>query len=203
MTEPRTIRYLTVDEYLALEETSPIKHEYVRGQIFAMTGGTVAHNQICMNLATALHGFLKRSGCSVFSADIKVRVEAADAFYYPDVVVSCEQTTLDQVTLHSPIFICEISSRSTRQIDRREKLIAYRQLPSLQHYALIDQRKICVELYSKTAEGAWTLMSLGKADSLVLPSLAGKSFSLPIADIYDGLDLPSSVREDEGEYELA
>jgi Uma2 family endonuclease len=198
--EPEKIRNLTVDEYLRFEESTMLRHEYVRGQIFAMSGSTFAHNVICGNLYAALHGFLKGSGCRVFQNDMKVMVKAADCFYYPDIMVSSSAKSVFQ---NSPRLIVEVLSPSTKQIDRREKLVAYRQLTSLCQYVLVHQNQTKIEVYVAGADGEWELYSLRAGDDLVLEALPDKQLRLPVAAVYDELTLPPSVAESEEEYEPA
>jgi len=119
--ERKQIRCMATDEYLEFEEQAAVRHEYVRGQIFAMTGSAEAHNVISGNLFAALHNFLQGTGCRVFQNDMKVRVEAADCFYYPDIMVTCEPYEAKSVFKNSPRLIIEVLSPSTKHIDRREK----------------------------------------------------------------------------------
>src|SRR5262249_31741428 len=119
---------LTPEEYLKAECQSPLRHEYVDGQIFAMTGTTAAHNIIYGDLFAELHSHLGRGPCTVFMSDMKVRIDAANCFYYPDIMVTCQKLDGSAIFSTEPVFIAEVLSPSTEQIDRREKLLAYRQI---------------------------------------------------------------------------
>lgn len=142
---------ISVDEYLSLEETATVRHEYVAGQIFAMTGTTLRHNVIIQNLVLALSPRLAGGPCRAFFTDIKVRlkVDRADIFYYPDLLVACGKLDLDAVYLSEPKVVVEVLSSSTEAIDRREKALNYRQAESLEEYVLIAQRAPEVTIYRR------------------------------------------------------
>lgn len=193
---------LTVEEYLAREERATVRHEYVNGQVFAMTGATEAHNVICGNLHASLHEHLKGSGCRVFMSDMKVRIETSNSFYYPDIMVTCEPFAGTSVFKQSPVFIAEILSPSTKHIDRREKLIAYRQIDSLREYVIIDPSRHRIEDYRKDANGQWEMMVLRRSDVVSLASLPS-SLDISVETIYEGVILSPAVEEEEEEYELS
>ncbi len=191
---------LTVDEYLAQEERANVRHEYVKGQVFAMTGATEAHNVINGNLYALIHHHLRGSGCRAFMTDMKVRVEIANSFYYPDIMVTCEPFEAKSVYKQLPVLIAEVLSPSTKHIDRREKLVAYRQLSSLRQYLIIHQNRYRIEIYQKDADGQWQVSILGKNDLVFLDSLPSR-LDVPIAAIYDGIILEPFVEEEEEDYE--
>jgi Uma2 family endonuclease len=134
---------ISEDDYRRLELHSPVRHEYVKGEVFATTGGTLRHNVISLNVAAALRTGLHNTPCRVFINDVRVRVAMSSAYYYPDVVVACarEGRALDLVSgeVEDAILIVEVLSEGTEGVDRREKLLAYRTLPSLSEYALVSQ----------------------------------------------------------------
>lgn len=193
---------MTVDEYLRFEESSNCRHEFVEGQVFAMTGSTEAHNVICVNLLTRIHSHLRGTGCRAFINDMKVHVKAANSFYYPDIMVTCEPFQSDSVFKSSPVLLVEVLSKSTRQVDKREKLVAYRKLSTLQEYVIVHQYKMFVELYSKDADGTWQCILLSRSDELVLRSLPGGDLTIPVGDIYETIDIPLIVEEENEEYEF-
>lgn len=201
MTEPSRVPNMTIEEYLELEERSTARHEYVHGQLFAMTGASEAHNVICVNLITRIHPHLRGTGCRAFINDMKVRVEAANSFYYPDIMVTCEPFQSTSVFKTSPALIIEVLSPSTKHIDLREKLVMYRQLASLQEYVVVYQDRVLIEVYRKHADGEWEFGTLRKPDQLCLESLPGKPLQIPVCEVYDELDLPPLVREAEEEYQ--
>jgi Uma2 family endonuclease len=180
------VNLFTIEEYLKLEQTSEIRHEYFGGQVFAMSGGSKQHNTITLNIASRLRSHLRGGSCSVFMADMKVRIELVNQnkniFYYPDVIVSCDSQDQERFFLNYPCLIIEVLSPSTELTDRREKLVNYRTLESLQEYVLISQEEIKVEVYRQDAEGNWLLEILGKDDELRLDSIR---LNLTMAEIYE------------------
>lgn len=196
------LSYMTPDEYLSFEQNSKIKHEYVDGQIFAISGATEAHNIICSNILVSLHSRLAGTRCRAFIADMKVHVKASNSFYYPDIMVTCKPLDPKALYKSSPVLIVEVLSPSTKQIDRREKLVAYRKLESLQEYILVHQNKSLIEHYRKDSEGKWSLCELGKHDELCIGSLPGGAYSLKVSEIYGEVAPPFVVREEEAEYEF-
>lgn len=181
-----SINLLTVAEYLEAESKSEVRHEYLGGQIFAMAGGSKQHNIITLNVASGMRSHLRGSSCNVFMSDMKVGLKLTSQnktiFYYPDVVVTCDLQDQDLYVLNYPCLIIEVLSPSTEITDKREKLVNYRTLASLQEYILISQDEIKVEVYRKSAEGNWTLQILGKDDELQLCSV---NLTLTMADIYE------------------
>jgi Uma2 family endonuclease len=180
------VNLFTVEEYLQLEQTSEIRHEYLAGQVFAMSGGSKQHNLIAGNIYSRLRSHLRGGSCSVFMADMKVRIQLANQnksiFYYPDVIVSCDPDDQDRFSLNYPCLIIEVLSPSTELTDRREKLVNYRNLETLQEYVLVSQEEIKVEVYRQDTQGNWSLTILGKDDDLRLDSIG---LTLTMTEIYE------------------
>ena len=180
------INLFTTEEYLQLEQTSEIRHEYFGGQVFVMSGGSKQHNIISGNIYSSLRSHLRGGYCSVFMADMKVRIELANEnkniFYYPDVIVSCDSQDKERFFLNYPCLIIEVLSPSTELTDKREKLVNYRTLKSLQEYVLVSQDEIKVEVYRQDVQGNWLMQTLGKDDELRLDSIG---LILAMADIYE------------------
>ena len=193
--------YLTNEEYLKFENSASLRHEYICGQIYAMSGATEAHNLLCSNLHILIGNSLLGSGCRVYSSSMKVRVEAADSFYYPDIMVTCEAYHADSVFKSAPSLIAEVLSPSTKHIDRREKLIAYRQISSLRQYIIVHQTRMLVEVYDRISIKDWEYSRFHKFDEVLIKP-AGKDLPVPVRTIYEGLDIPSIVEETEEEYLL-
>lgn len=143
---------ISVEDYLADERDSELRHEYVAGQVYAMTGASRRHGLIVNALAFALTPSVRDRGCQLFTNDMKVYVHHAgdDAFYYPDLVVTCDPSDLEDYYLKHPCLIVEVLSEGTERIDRREKLLAYTALPSLLEYLLVAQDRRQVERYRRT-----------------------------------------------------
>ncbi|MBW4650912.1 MAG: Uma2 family endonuclease [Kastovskya adunca ATA6-11-RM4] len=152
--------YLTADEYLQLEEQSPVKHEYIDGQIYAMAGASDPHVTIALNLATLLRNHVRGSGCRVYISDMKARIETLNRFYYPDVMVTCDSRDQEKPTYKRfPTLIIEVLSDSTEAFDRGDKFADYQELDSLREYVLINTKRTRVECFRRNDEGLWVLQS--------------------------------------------
>jgi Uma2 family endonuclease len=184
-------RYFTPEEYLDWEAQQPLRYEYVGGEVFAMTGGTVAHNTIALNLAAALRGHVRGGPCRVFMADVKAQAQSQGPFYYPDVMVSCDvgvacpQDTRDRSAvrlIQYPSLIVEVLSPSTEAYDRGGKFAQYRRISTLREYVLINAETVEVECFRLNAAGKWELNPYGDGEEVYLESL---DFHCPIALIYE------------------
>ncbi|MBP8284083.1 MAG: Uma2 family endonuclease, partial [Chromatiaceae bacterium] len=165
------VHSITADAYLAGEIHSPIRHEYVAGEVFAMAGATEEHATIAGNLFALLRNQVRGGPCRVYIADMKLRVEAADAFFYPDVFVTCDpRDATEPLAKRRPALICEVLSESTEAYDRGGKFAAYRTLESLNEYLLIDSRRRAVEVFRRQTSG-WLLAPVAPDGWLELHSL--------------------------------
>src|SRR5262249_55277089 len=133
---PYPSRRLSLQEYLALEEASTIKHEFVGGEVYAMSGVTVRHNLITLNIVRALHGPARARRCRVLATGVKLQV--GDRVYYPDGIVACGTAADVELIVQDLSLVVEVTSRSTRRIDRGEKADAYLTLPSLRTYLIVE-----------------------------------------------------------------
>ena len=167
----------SADDYLAWEECQEEKHEYVAGEVFAMVGARHEHVVVTLNLPSALKQRLRGGPCQAYVSDLKLRVEAADAFFYPDVMVSCDQRDhAVSLFIAYPTLIAEVLSDSTAAYDRGDKFAAYRTLPSLQEYVVVDIRARRVETFRRASDGDWLFHEYGAdSDTCPFPSLAGLS----------------------------
>ena len=175
----------SVEDYLKYEADGRVRHEYVAGEIFAMTGASVAHNLIAGNIFTAFSNHLRGGACRAFMSDFKIRLKnnMEDIFYYPDVMVACGREGIEKYYLSNPKLIVEVLSPTTEAIDRREKSLHYRQIPTLEEYVLVAQEGYEVTLYRRSEEWAFTaLRSLEATAEFVSIGL-----SLPLAWIYEGV----------------
>ena len=181
----QTYKPLDEGEYLALEARSPVRHEYIAGEIFAMTGASIRHNIIALNIATALRTHLRGTPCRALMEGVKLYLKKERSYFYPDVMVTCEPRLLEldaQVqVVDSPVLIVEVLSPSTEGIDRREKLRAYRTLPSLEEYLLVSQEQAQVEIYRRRGDIGWDIITFEPGDMIELASV---ELALPIADVY-------------------
>jgi len=149
---------MTPEAYLEWEAQQPLKYEYVQGKAYTMTGGTLPHNDIAVNLTAALKPFLRGKGCKVRMADAKVGISEQGPYFYPDIVVSCDQRDRTALkVVRYPQLIVEVLSPGTEGFDRGDKFKFYRRIQTLQEYVLIDSEKIGVESYRRNEKGKWEL----------------------------------------------
>jgi len=165
----------TSADFLAWEATQDERHIFFEGEVFAMAGGTAEHNAAALETATTLKRHLKGSPCKTFIGDMRLFVAAADAYFYPDVVVSCSPADTQDpklTVLTEAKLVVEVLSESTAGFDRGKKFAAYRQLPTLAEYVLIDPAQRTVEVFRKNPLGIWELHPSDAASpSVVLTSL--------------------------------
>jgi Uma2 family endonuclease len=174
----KQVSYLTVEEYLKYEKDSPVRHEYVDGQLYAMAGGSAAHNRIAGNLFNRLDEHLAEDKCEPFIADMKVYVSPS-LFYYPDVVVACDDP--DPYYRREPILIVEVTSPGTARIDRNEKLPAYKNVKSVQEILLVAQERVQLEIFRRRPEGLQTEVLTELEDEVQLQSVG---LTLSVAQVY-------------------
>ena len=179
------LRFVSPDAYLEWENQQQEKHEYLRGEVYAMTGASQAHVVINGNLFMALSQHLRGTRCRAYLPDMKLRIAAVDAFFYPDLKVSCDEGDLRaEYAIEHPVLIAEILSPSTADYDRGTKLTAYLKLPSLKEYVLIDPDARGAELYRRNPDGTWLLMDCTMHGELRLESV---DLSVPVAMLFEGL----------------
>jgi len=176
-----------IEDYLDGELRSEIRHEYVAGSVFAMAGAGEAHNRISLNLAFHLRAATRGTTCGVFMSDMKVRVRSHDAFYYPDVLLTCDPNDRQSLYKTEPCLVAEVLSPGTELTDRREKLIAYRSLPALKDYLLIAQDHHRVERYQRTADGTWQYDII--EDGTISIACADLQLQVAMADLYEDVVL--------------
>jgi Uma2 family endonuclease len=163
---------MTAEEFLAWDATQTLKHEFVRGEVFAMAGGEDRNQTVAGNIYVALRQHLRGHPCRAYGSDVKLRVESADCFFYPDVMVTCSAADLgDRLIKREPSLVVEVLSPSTAAYDRGDKFAAYRQLPSLQEYLLVDVDRQRCDLFRKGADGLWVLHPTGADEPLHLASV--------------------------------
>lgn len=186
---PQPKRYITEEEYLELEQTSTQKHEYYNGEIYAMTGGTEAHNLLAGNTHAALHAQLRRRPCKVYNSDQKIKVLATGLHTYPDVTVVCGQPQFidrPRLTLINPTVIIEVLSPSTERYDRGMKFRNYRTIPTLQDYILISQDDYRIEQYVRQANDEWLLReAVGVEAQVIIRSI---DCILALEDVYEKVE---------------
>ncbi len=188
--------YIAEQDYLEGEKTAEFRHEYVDGQVYAMAGTSIRHNDIALNIAFALRAATRGTPCKVNASDVKVRAQRSKAYYYPDVIVGCQRDEADEYYLEKPCLIVEVTSKSTEWKDFTEKLIAYQRLASLQVYLIVAQDQPQVTMFYRDAEGAWDVARFDDLEqALTLPC---PECTLTLADIYEGVDFtqPAEPNDD-------
>ncbi|TQV62101.1 MAG: Uma2 family endonuclease [Halothiobacillaceae bacterium] len=173
----------TADDFLKWESTQDTKHEFADGIAYAMAGAGEKHVTISGNVFAALRNHVRGTPCRSYIADMKLRVDKADAFFYPDVFVTCsEQDAKREDHKADPVLVIEVLSPSTAAYDRGLKFANYRQLPALMEYVLIDPERVSVEVFRRDASGHWVLYPYGPDEAVELASVG---MSLPIATVYE------------------
>ncbi|MCU0836213.1 MAG: Uma2 family endonuclease [Chromatiaceae bacterium] len=194
MNEPALDKHFAASDYLSWEEQQPDKHEYVRGEVFAMVGARREHVVVALNLVTAFKQRLRGGPCQAYVSDLKLRVEAADAFFYPNVMVSCDPRdhAAGQFVEH-PSLIVEVLSESTEAFDRGEKFAAYRTLPSLREYVLVDIPSRRVEGFRRTADSDWLFHDHRPEDGDC--RFASIGVSVPFDEIFENVAVDEAGRD--------
>lgn len=183
MTISKNQFYISPEDYLEGERVSPIKHEYRRGHVYAMVGAKKPHIVIASNLIIMLGNHLSNSPCLVLTSDIKVRLEEANCYYYPDVAVTCDEqdTNSTEDFILYPILVIEVLSPSTAAFDRGEKFADYQTSPSLKEYVLINQSQMKVECFRLSESGSWVSQIYEIGEQVYLSSI---DFRCDLASIY-------------------
>lgn len=183
---PMNLETFTVEEYLALEESSSLRHEYAGGQIYAMSEPLRRHKLVAGNIFAAVHVHLRGKPCRPYmeKTRVNIKVQAADYFYYPDVVVGCGEMPDDEDELIEEYrLVIEVMSRSTERTDRREKAFIYRELPSIQEIVLISQKPTFVTVYRRAED--WAPVVLASLEQAL--QLKSIGLAVPLQQIYEGL----------------
>jgi len=188
-TQPTNL--ISPEEYLALERKSPVKHEYRRGEVFAMSRSGREHNLVRGNVVASLHGQLAERCFEAYASDMRVRILSAGVYVYPDVVVTCEKPQFEDAevdTLVNPLVIIEVSSRSTESYDRGKKFGFCREIESLREYVLISQQSAHVERFFRGDDGVWRFNDANGLEAVMeLPTIGCR---IKLADVYAKVEFP-------------
>jgi Uma2 family endonuclease len=178
---------MSVEAYLAWEPQQETRYEYVHGEVLAMTGGTVPHNDIAINLLTLLLPQTRAQGCRINMADVKLQIDTSGLYYYPDLIVSCDPRDRNaRKFIQFPKLIVEVLSPGTADKDRGDKFRDYQTIPTLQEYLLINSEKISAECYRRGEGRMWLYYPYARGDAIALESL---DISLQIEQLYTGINL--------------
>ena len=181
---PKAADWISPREYLEGERSAEVRHEYVDGRVYVMAGASDDHNRITRNILTALDNALRGNPCEPFAMDMKVMIPPAfaEVFYYPDVLVACDPADNAKYYRERPMVIFEVLSTETERTDRREKAIAYRQIPTLEAYILVEQDRMAVTALRRTEPGWRSEVLEGREAVLRLPGLG---VEIPLERIYE------------------
>ena len=185
-------RLMTVEEYFEWEEMQEERHEYWDGEVVAMAGTTKNHHRVARNFSNRLNTAFGDGPCEVFTADIRVRVEPRRKYFYPDVVVSCDDREDEDLYINYPCLIIEVLSASTEAIDRGIKFAKYRAILSLKEYVLVQVSQPGVEVYQRSNRGQWIYSSYGMDDRFLLDSVG---VEIAVADLYHQVTFELSETE--------
>jgi Uma2 family endonuclease len=187
MTVSKSHAYFTPEDYLEIERISPIKHEYLQGQMMAMAGASKAHVIITGNLSALLVNHLRGKGCISYANDMKVRLPSLNVFYYPDLAVTCDdrdRVSNEDFILH-PKLIIEVLSDSTEAFDRGDKFADYKTSEEFEEYVLIHQKQILVEQFQRNSNNLWVPKIYRVGDMIEFASI---DFKCAIATLYENIE---------------
>jgi len=183
----------TYADYLAAERNSELRHEYLRGSITAMAGGTPEHAALALAVGAELRAVLRGKPCRVYGPDLRIRIDPTDLSTYPDATVVCgppQFSVMDPHAIVNPTLIVEVLSDSTEAYDRGQKFSHYRRLDSLKEFLLVSQREARLELFRRADDGSWRLTEAGQGESLTIDSL---NVTLSTDDVYNAPHIPRNM----------
>ena len=193
---PQRVAVLTPAEYLGIERTATSRSEYLRGEMFAMAGGSPTHSRIKTNVLGELRSRLKGNPCAPFDSDLRIKCPTG-LYTYPDASVICSELEYDdeqQDTVLNPTLLMEVLSKSSEAYDRGKKFDHYRKIPSLREYVLISQDEPMIQRFLRNEDDTWTLSAVADLNqSIRLQSLG---IELPLAEVYERVDFTAEVSED-------
>lgn len=184
---PKTKTY-TITEYLELEENSELRHEFMKGEILPMAGGTTNHNEVITNLCLLLKPILRQKGGKVYIENVRLAIPDTNIFTYPDVMVIDQEPiyyTETKTTITNPVIIIEVLSDATRGYDLGDKFTFYRKIETLQEYILIEPEQCLIMLYRKGTNKNWSLDILEEQEEIL--QLNSVNCDINLTDIYEGI----------------
>jgi Uma2 family endonuclease len=180
---------MSYEEYVDWESTQEMRHEYLDGEVIAMAGGTLKHNRVSVNFLSILDNALADRPCEVYINDVKVQVQPRRKYFYPDVVVTCDERDRQESDFVSfPCLIIEVLSPSTESFDRGFKFSQYRKFETLQEYVLVQVEQPIVEVFQRNEQGQWVFFEYGLSDRLFLKSVNAE---ISISDLYRKIQFES------------
>lgn len=195
MGELKLIQKYTVAEYLAIDDESESRYEYADGELYAMAGSSMNHNEISGNFFSHLRAGIKKGQkpCKTFMSDIRLYIQNSNRYYYPDVILTCDKNDLDNgKNAEKPLLIIEVMSESTQNKDLGEKLFAYMQIPSLHYYLVVAQAEVFILFYERREDG-WYVNAYNDVNATI--SLPLLETQITIQDIYEGIQWKNTEEE--------
>ncbi|BAY40689.1 hypothetical protein NIES2111_50760 [Nostoc sp. NIES-2111] len=184
--------FMSAEEYFIWESAQGLRYEYWDGEVVAMVGGTRNHNRVSLNFSKLLDDALADLSCEVYIVDVKLQVEPGQKYFYPDVVVTCDERDNDPLLIQFPSLIIEVLSPSTEAVDRGKKFAAYRRSQTLQEYVLVQVTQPGVEVFRRNEQGKWVLSEYNLDDKLRLESV---DVEIAIADLYRQVEFEAEATE--------
>ena len=182
---------MSYEEYLAWESTQEIRHEFCDGKVISMAGGSRNHNRVSLNASKLLDTALADRSCEVYIADVKVQVQPKCKYFYPDVVVTCDQRDRNEAQVVAfPCLLIEVLSPSTEAFDRGFKFSQYRKFETLREYVLVQVEQPIVEVFQRNEQGQWVFFEYGLSDRLFLKSI---NVEIAVSDLYRQIEFELDV----------
>jgi Uma2 family endonuclease len=185
--------FISVQDYLEGEKMSEVRHEYLDGEVLAMSDESRRHNRIAFNTARQLDEHLEDSDCEIYFESGKLQIAPLNYFYYPNVVVTCEKADNDESMVTSPRLVIEVLSPSTSATDLREKAVAYRQRKSLREYLILEQNAMKALLWRREKRKQWSQWNRYEIAANEMLELSSIDFRVKLSALYRGVSLPSAV----------
>lgn len=182
--------YVSPEVYLSNEKNSEEKHEYYKGEVFAISGASLEHNMIVKNVNTHVLPFLKGKPCDMFGSDLRIHIPENTLYTYPDFSIICDEPKKaggDNDSIINPSVIIEVLSKTNSDYDRGGKFHLYRSIKSLKEFILIDSLNVNVELYTRQLDDSWVLKEFNRLTNLF--TIATIQFNLQLSDIYENVHL--------------
>ncbi len=186
---PEESAYISADDYLRLESTAEVKHEFTNGRVWAMAGATPVHNEINYNLNQVIGPVLRQRGCKGYMGDQRVQTKNRSGYLYPDTVAACGpifNSEANPSSLTNPLLIVEVTSASTAERDHYEKFTLYRQIDTLRQYLMLSSAEVHAELYTLDELGRWIFTETRGLTAVL--GLSSIGCQVPLAEVYHGLN---------------
>ena len=182
--------FVSQEAYLVMERASDTKHEYFKGEVFAMSGASWEHNLIVKNINTLILPHLKGKPCDMFGSDLRIHIPENTLYTYPDFSIICDKPEINELekdTVVKPSVIIEVLSKSTKDYDRGSKFMLYRSIKTLNEYITVDSLSVSVEIYTRKPDNSWVLTEFKQLhDRFVISTI---ELTLQLKDVYEDVNI--------------